>query len=134
MQAVRLRCAAALVAALLAGLLLQADGLLPALAASAVSEAADRSVEAVEATVDVVAPPAVTSGHGTPTWQWTTIVRSAVLGLAAVAALLAAHRSAHAGAQPVAAWRLVRPDQRPATVRHRSPLAARRAPPAPARR
>jgi len=50
------------------------------------------------------------------------------LGIVAAAAALLANRPR----RPVLAWCLVRPDRTRATARHRSPLAARRAPPAPA--
>ena len=134
MQALGFRLAVVAVAALLAGLLLPATGHDGAFAGS---DGPGRPVATVEAAAVTVVSPAL-SGRGTvPAWRLALLrAASAVLGIGlALGLALVALVGLRPGLvrPPAPAWVLARPDRAPATARHCSPLAARRAPPAPAR-
>lgn len=129
MQARPLRLTVALLAILLAGVLgaapidegQPAGGPEPIPAAATVEVAGDPAL----------APsPAGRTGAATAAWRWVTArAIGTLLGLVGllVAAAWLALRARSSGA-----WRLVRPERGLPTARHGSPLAARRAPPAPA--
>jgi len=162
MQARSLRRIAALVAVLLAGVILQPTALLAGTeAAPATASGAGATIARLAAaTIDVAGPGTVDAPSGPgddvagedatrlivpgldavgaaavvgrssgSSWaQAMARTACAALGIVAAAAALLANRPR----RPVLAWCLVRPDRTRATARHRSPLAARRAPPAPA--
>src|SRR5262245_28356776 len=124
MQAPRLRIAAALVGALLAGLILQVTAPTAALHADGAATASlEWAMTAEHETVAAVVGPHLGGNAGAAAAWRQALLRTttgALAGLLVLAALLAADRRRRVA--PVLVWRLVRPDQRPATVRHRSPL------------
>jgi hypothetical protein len=127
MQVLWFRLAVVAVAALLAGLLLPATGHDGRL------DGPGRPAATVEAAAVTVASPAL-SGRGTvPAWRLALLrAATAVLGFGLGLLALVGLRPGLVR-PPAPAWQLARPDRAPATARHCSPLAARRAPPAPAR-
>jgi hypothetical protein len=130
MQARSLRCIAALVAVLLGGLLLPAAAPQGADIATDVANWLDTDhLGHGEHQADVVGP-AVVIGRSWG-WSWSRAVARAA-GTALVLVLGAAALLASRPPRPVVAWCLARPDRSRPTARRISPLAARRAPPAPA--
>jgi hypothetical protein len=132
MQALGFRLAVVAVATLLAGLLLPATGHDGGFDGF---DGPGRPVATVEAAAVTVASPAL-SGRGTvPAWRLALLrAATALLGFGLGLRLLALVGLRPGLVRPPApAWQLARPDRAPATGRHCSPLAARRAPPAPAR-
>jgi hypothetical protein len=97
-------------------------------------DADERAARAIGTDLGPLGPAFVVGPTWVSAWPW-AVARAAGLALGVLvgaAALLAAAETEANRARPLVAWCLVRPDHTRATARRRSPLAARRAPPAPA--
>lgn len=131
MQVVPVRRIVAVVMLLLAGVFLQVQGVIGEVAPVGAGE---RSAAAttVEGAHDAALAPSVTGRTGASTSMWSWVTARAVAMLLGFVALLVAAVWLALRARSGTSWFLARPERARATTRRRSPLAARRAPPAPA--